>query len=604
MKGRIKTKLIQLAGLILCLCCACAGILWHIDKTEEAETTPETPSAAVKPDNDITAETEQSYDPLADIYNIFLPDETEVKVYDYSEYAKSYTTAAYLKTQGYKLTGGSYNGEDCKVGYVSVGLKLPGDFSQAEHKVTRAVTEEGKKGGFDSKNETVTEDCPLLIPYYGYIIYTSEYSRMLLDNNGNVLMNNIKGYNPAYMTDYCGNPLFEKDGKYYFYYSGKGYKGAAYSEVEIDYYTQRSTALPEAYKYFVYDVDMLHNLFVTNDFTNEANMKGIAYNLPTYPCMVEFAVDSETLFDLTVPSACYNGAELELYRFPSYTYTKNEEKRIDDKPYYSYEVTDILWGYMDAKGKVVVEPVYKKAYNFSKDGFAVVEDKHGHLCVLNRWGSIVYNYYETIHYFPEMGNQKIRDGHYIPDTLGVENTGMLWFDQGYVRMRRKLVDTENGYIVKREMQTIVDTVGKTVNIPTDCTLVGYADGVMLLQRGDKFGYMKADGDWLIEPTLPYAKPFSEGLAVIGYSKDSFGVIDTEGNIILYPMYQHIESCSGGVITAYSTKGGWTVYNKMTSKTENTAENPIISLKKLAIAQAKYEFQKQKEAANELPSGQS
>ena len=592
-----------MAGLLLCLVCAAVGILWHAKSIKKTETdsAPQT-DVILAPDTETVTETEQSYDPIAGIEDVNIPNSTDTKTYDYYEYAKNYATSAYLGSLGYKLTEQSYDPESCKVGYVSLGFTPPADFSQTTRKTEKAVTAEGSKGGYETKTETVTEDCPVLVPYYGYIIYNTGSTCMLLDNKGNTIISDFKGYSPAYMTDYCGNPLFEKDGKYYFYYNGKDYKGTAYTEIDKEDYEKLSADLPSAYKYFAYDVDMLNNLFVTNDFKNEANMSGIVYILPDYAGMVEFAVGEDMLYDLTVPSASYNRQEGELFRFPGYTYTKKEEKKVDGKPYYSYEVTEVLWGYMDAKGNVVIEPKYKKAYNFSKDGFAVVEDKHGHLCVINKWGSVVYNYYETIHYFPEFGNQKVRDGHYMPDTFGAENTGMLWFDQGYVRMRRKLVDTENGYIVKRETQTVVDTQGNTVNIPNDCTLAGYSDGVMLLQKGDKYGYMNVDGSWLIEPVLAYAKPFSEGLAVIGYAKDKLGVIDTEGNTVLYTMYQHIEDCSGGVITAYSNVGGWTVYNKMTTDTAGTQViNPIIKLKQIAIAQAKAEYYKQEVVNSELQS---
>lgn len=601
MNRKTKTTLIQLAGLLLCLVCACVGIFWHMAKTNKTVDTPDAPSVST-PQNDLTADIKTEYDPLAHIENVVINEETEIKNYDYYESTKNYNMTSSLKSKGYKLSDKSYNTDDCKVGIVSSKIKFPEALSQIKHKVERPVAKDTYHGKV-WENETVSEDCPVLIPYYGYIIYRAKGVSKLLDSNLNTLMGSFDGYEPAYLRDYSGNPLFVKDGKYYFYYDGKNYDGTLYTSVDNKTFSTLPTSAPEAYKYFEYDKDMLNNLFVTNDFKTEANMTGIVYILPQRSGMAEYAIDENLLYDVRTPSALDNKGNGKLFRFPSYTYTKKEIGKMNDKPYYSYEVKEVLWGYMDAKGNVVVEPKYHKAYEYSEDGYAIVGDKEGHLFVLNEWGSVVYNYYNDSYEFTDLGIRYARDGHFMPDTFGVESTGMLYFENGYVRMRRKLVDVENGYIDKRDYGTIVDTKGKTLNIPLDCSVEGYGDGIALIKRGDKYGYMRTDGSWLVEPTLTHAKPFSEGLAVMGYAKDKQGVIDTNGNIVLYPMYSHIESCSGGVITAYSPVGGWSVFNKVSTNTKKDVVNPIIELKKRAIAEARDKYYNVEVLENELSSRQ-
>ncbi|MBQ4560714.1 MAG: WG repeat-containing protein [Clostridia bacterium] len=596
MNKRRKTTLIQLAGLLLCLVCAFGGILLHMQKSGEDSGVAQN-LGTFAPENDLTPDAGSEYDPIVNIENVVIPESSEVKKYDYYEYAKNYNLTYSLKQDDYALTSKSYDPADCKVGRVSSGMEFPTEFSLAKRYVDKPVVKKGKRGE-TTVNESVEEDCPLLLPYYGYVVYTTKNSCMLLDGDLNVIVEDFEGYAPAYMTDYSGNPLFKKDDKYYFYYDGDGYDGAAYTEIENDAFSTMPAEAPGAYKYFAYDMDMLANLFATNDFKNDTGVKGIVYILPEYAGMVEYTVEEQTPVDVTCPSALYNRGGGMLFRFPSYTYTKKEEAKIDGNPYYSFKVSEVLWGYMDADGKVVIEPKYKTAYNFSADGFAVVEDKNSRLCVINKWGNVVYNYFHDTYAFPELGVMYSRDGHYLPDTFGVESTGMLYFDRGYVRMRRKLVDTENGYIDKRDYSTVVDTRGNTLNIPADCSIEGYSDGIMLIKRGDKYGYLNTDGSWVIEPVLSYAKPFSEGLAVMGYTKDTQGVIDTKGNMILYPMYSHIESCSGGVITAYSPVGGWSVFNKMTTSPEAEIINPIVALKERAIAEAKDKFYSQKAAEEE------
>ena len=587
MKARTKTKIIQLAGLVLCFVCALSASLYYIDSLNSPQEEEDNISSSYL-DNTTDDNDNGEYDPMGDINNVILPNDDNITKYDYYEKSKNYNMASSLKAEGYSLSQEGYDPMSSKIGVLPSNSALPGEFSLSTYKVDRPVTTEGNKGGYYTEYESVTEDAPVLTPYYGYIIYRSKGDTRLLDSNGNTL-HNLSGYEPAYMTDYAGNPLFKKEDKYYFYYSGKNYKGAAYSEIENDTIKSMPVTAPEAYQYFVYDRDMLQNYFATNKL-EDAGMTGIVYYLPDYSDMVEFKVDENALFDLTLPVQSYNRPDGKLFRFPEYVYTKTEAGKENDYPIYSFEVTEVKWGYMNEKGEVVIAPQYKKAYNFSDDGLAVVEDKHGHICVINEWGSVVFNAYNTVHYFPELGYQRVRDGHYTPDTYGIESIGMFRYDKGFARMRRKLVDTENGYIVRREMQSLVDKEGNALNLPSDYSIEGYTNGIMLIKRGDKYGYMRSDGSWLIEPELTYAQPFCEGVAVMGYSADTLGLIDTEGNSLLYGMYSYISNCSGGVITAYSPVGGWSIFHIMnTGGQQAYPTDPTIELKKRAIAEAKHEF---------------
>ncbi|MBR6514758.1 MAG: WG repeat-containing protein [Clostridia bacterium] len=608
MNTRTKTTLIQLAGLLLCLVCAFAGVFWHFEKTAGQTDSTDTPQ------NDVVENIQSEYDPIAQIINVPATEETGSKNYDYYEAAKNYHMIKTLKGEGYKLSSVSYDANAHKVGIVSSGMEFPKEISQLKRRVDVSVMYEKNAYGYHYRTETQTEDCPVLVPYYGYVIYTANGICRLLDGELNVLVNNFSGYSPAYMTDYNGNPLFEKDGRYYFYYDGKDYDGVVYTDIDNDSYSKLPVNAPDAYKYFDYDVEMLHNLFVTNDFNNEANMTGIVYILPENAGMAEFAVGEEQLENLRLTSDPSNRIGGGLFRFPSYTYTKKEEKNIDGQPYYSYKVTKVLWGYMDANGKVVIEPRYQSAFDFSSDGYAVAENEYNRIFLIDRRGGVVLNYSQRTYNFSGAGAQSIADGHFMPDTYGVENTGMLYLDKGYIRMRRKLIDTENAYTVTREYDMVVNAAGGEVTLPQDCSVVAYSDGVLLVKRGELYGYIGTDGSWIVEPTLVYAKPFSEGLAVMGYAEGKLGVIDTEGNYVLYPMYSHIESCSGGVITAYSSVGGWSVFNKMSTVEQTVISNPIIALKERAIAEARdrYYNKETQEIENikgetekdELPGGQS
>ena len=75
--------------------------------------------------------------------------------------------------------------------------------------------------------------------------------------------------------------------------------------------------------------------------------------------------------------------------------------------------------------------------------------------------------------------------------------------------------------------------------------------------------MDYTGAWIAEPIYSYAEAFCEGLAVLATPDGRYGMIDTEGNIVLTFAYKHISSCSDGLIVCYSDEMGWEIMRKMT-----------------------------------------
>ena len=92
---------------------------------------------------------------------------------------------------------------------------------------------------------------------------------------------------------------------------------------------------------------------------------------------------------------------------------------------------------------------------------------------------------------------------------------------------------------------------------------------MVLTRDGKYGMMDVEGNWIAQPIYTYVTPFYEGLAVIGFNDGSGRkcMVDTKGNIVLPFYYEYISISSGGVITAYESKNGWHILNKMAKPAE-------------------------------------
>ena len=158
--------------------------------------------------------------------------------------------------------------------------------------------------------------------------------------------------------------------------------------------------------------------------------------------------------------------------------------------------------------------------------------------------------------FYELNTELFSEKYYKPKDNTIDNIGYYHFIDELTRVRR--VYNENGKKVSAE--ELMYTDGTLFNLPRDFTLKAYSDGVILLNRDDKYGYMNSKGVWITNPEYDSAAPFLEGLAVVG-KNDKYGVIATDGSVVIPLMFDSITNCSGGVMILYSESNGYYVVNK-------------------------------------------
>ena len=222
-----------------------------------------------------------------------------------------------------------------------------------------------------------------------------------------------------------------------------------------------------------------------------------------------------------------------------------------------------LWGYMDASGNEVIQAQYYFASEFNADGYAFVTLQDGHMQMIDRTGEVVLDPYGRKFNQETNIDNLVIDGIYLPETFGEESIGMFRFDHGLMRVVRGLYDYYSLGIRVREEDTLIYENGQYFAIPTGYKLCAYSDGVLLLERNGLYGYMDYTGKWITDPIFIYAKPFYEGLAVVGNSSGQYCVIDTNGDIVLPMAYEYVTECVNGAFAAFSINDGWILFNKMT-----------------------------------------
>ena len=206
-----------------------------------------------------------------------------------------------------------------------------------------------------------------------------------------------------------------------------------------------------------------------------------------------------------------------------------------------------------------------KAFNYSADGYAVVIDStENTVRIINYRDRTVFKPGgQYVYYLDNNTNKRHygKDLYAFPDTYGIESMGAQGFDHGYLRLRIRTTSMMSDSLDKivRDQDYLVDTKGNKFEIPTGYTLEGYSDGVLLLSKNGLYGYYSVEGDWIAQPIYSYARPFIQGLAVVGSADGTVGVIDTKGNIVLPFVFTSISDVSSGVIVTYCEGIGWEVF---------------------------------------------
>ncbi len=217
------------------------------------------------------------------------------------------------------------------------------------------------------------------------------------------------------------------------------------------------------------------------------------------------------------------------FDYPSYYEAPCENIR----KYYSGSA----WGFMTEDGKVIVEPTYRGAFQYTEEHGALY-DRNDRVYIYEFRGYQKYNYFR----------------YYLPETRGTESLGYYIFDHGLMRVRTKSDYAYKEYVLQR--------YGDFMHMPDDFDIISYSDGIFLLEKEGRYGYMSYEGRWIAQPTFTFARPFFEGLGVIGYENGKKGVVDTAGNFVLPMEFDQITDCSGGVITLYDKDYGWKIVHKL------------------------------------------
>jgi hypothetical protein len=191
-------------------------------------------------------------------------------------------------------------------------------------------------------------------------------------------------------------------------------------------------------------------------------------------------------------------------------------------------VSEGKYGYVDTSGNTVIEPRFDWSGRFS-EGLALTLEgtTYGYV---DRSGELVIN-------LPPPAGLPQSTGEGVEDALDIEQWQSLLsycaFSDGLALLEK---DGKFGYI---------DTSGKTSIEPSFDSAKSFSEGLAAVRSGRKWGFVNTSGETVIEPGLDQVESFSEGMAPYK-NRGVWGYINTSGNISINAQYDYAAGFSAGL----------------------------------------------------------
>lgn len=500
-----------------------------------SETEPSPPQSGSESTGEITSDDITTDDMTSDHVSETLPPYSEEDIKDAVASMISLEAAI---SEGYSLSydifgQGSILAKEGDHGFYE------GVFSLRSHSVSKTVLYTLDNGRLSTETQVNTEVLPRVRLYFGHAIVDNGSNFDIYDTEGNVIALDFSGTLEERLS-VNGLPVVKSEGRYYEINSELGL-------VEISEESINKKALAFDYpRYFgACDINLHPFMAEKQILTYVGDVITIA---PETTGGAETSSGTETAASLSAQSSSI----VEPERPAAGSVIEQDGKY--------YEVSyQTLYGYMDSNGNVVIEPQFVLAHEFSSEGYAAVIDVSGSLYFINTSGNPAVSLLNKPYCYPtEFNKKKHAQAYYAGLNDTIDDLGMYYYDGGYVMVRYCIKDAKTNTLLYKSVNQLLDKKGNKLQIPGNYALENYSDGVMLISKNGKFGYMNTDLSWVSPAVFDDARPFIQGLAVAS-NEGKYGMIDTDGNVVLPFYFEYVSNVSGGRVVAYSSELGWQIY---------------------------------------------
>jgi hypothetical protein len=179
------------------------------------------------------------------------------------------------------------------------------------------------------------------------------------------------------------------------------------------------------------------------------------------------------------------------------------------------------WGYINLNGDYILEPQYRKCYEFSESGYAPISDKKKGFYFIDTKGEILQT---------EIENFKLKQ---------VFGFGTLGFKEGLVPVR---INDKWGYL---------NTDGKLVIEAKYNNANAFSEGYAIVKLGADFLIIDKQGNEtkVNVPNVKKVKSFSEQFAIYMNLAGLYGFINTKGEVVIDAQYVSVGYFKSGLAWA-------------------------------------------------------
>ncbi|MGA1195902.1 MAG: WG repeat-containing protein [Candidatus Latescibacterota bacterium] len=197
------------------------------------------------------------------------------------------------------------------------------------------------------------------------------------------------------------------------------------------------------------------------------------------------------------------------------------------------------WGYIDPLGNMVIEPQYWLASSFSEGLAAVLPTGGVNWSYIDATGKVLISRLTEKKPFI-YGAQPFKNG--VACVEAAKDRTAFKRTEGFQSKKRT---------GQKGMWGFVDALGRVIALDFDHAM-SFVDGLAVVEKDGKIGYVTPDGVFAIVPQFEKASSFSEGLACVQI-KNKYGYINTSGKFVIEPIYDLGGSFSEG-FARVKTKG--------------------------------------------------
>ncbi len=215
-----------------------------------------------------------------------------------------------------------------------------------------------------------------------------------------------------------------------------------------------------------------------------------------------------------------------------------------------------LFALFNQAGERLTKYEFSKIYAYS-EGLAAAMRVDGSIVYIDVNGNVVFG--ETV--LLKNKSDWYENRYYrLPDTMGNESVGFLYFDNGLVLAREIRADFEHTERIYSDKTSVLKPDGSDFDLPNYYNAVSCSDGVIVCERDGYYGVFSKDKKWVLHPKYDSISPYFEGLSVVE-EDGKYGVFDTKGNEIIPIIFDYISTVSGARLVLYSNDCGFVLLEK-------------------------------------------